>query len=147
MENQKKDVFPEQHQDRQPGKESEMTPAPVYENKCYKPAGKLENKIAVITGGDSGIGKAVAVNFAREGADIVIIYLKENDDARETEELIAGHGRQCYRVAADLKQESEAVNAVEMIKNKFEKIDILVNNVAVQYPKSSILDIDNANLK
>jgi len=146
MENQKKDVFPEQHQNRHPGKESEMTPAPIYESKNYKPSGKLESKVAVITGGDSGIGKAVAVNFAREGADVAIIYLKENDDARETEELITGYGRKCYRIAADLKQESEAVNAVDSIKNHFGKIDILINNAAVQYPRDSILDIDKNQL-
>ena len=110
METQKKDVFPEQHQDRQPGKESEMIPAPVYEIKEYKAAGKLENKVAVITGGDSGIGRAAAVNFARESADVAIIYLKENDDARETEDLIAGYGRKCVRIAADLKNENEALS-------------------------------------
>jgi len=146
MENQKKDTFPEQHQDRQPGKESEMNPAPVYEDKRYKAAGKLEGKVAVITGGDSGIGKAVAVNFAREGADVAIVYLKENDDARETEEVIAGHGRQCCKIAADLKQENEAGKAIETVINKFGKIDILVNNAAVQYPQDSILDINKDQL-
>jgi NAD(P)-dependent dehydrogenase (short-subunit alcohol dehydrogenase family) len=146
MENQKKDVFPQQHQDRQPGKESEMNPVPAYENKSYKAASKLENKVAVITGGDSGIGRAVAVNFAREGADVAIVYLNENDDARQTEKLIAGHGRKCYRIAADLKQESDAANAVEKIKNEFEKIDILVNNAGVQYPQNSILDISKDHL-
>jgi len=146
MENPKKDVFPEQHQDRQPGKESEMSPAPVYEIESYKAAGKLENKVAVITGGDSGIGRAVAVNFAREGADIAIVYLKENDDARETEELVAGYGRKCFKIAVDLKQESEAVRAVDYVKNMLRKIDILVNNAAVQYPQNSILDIDKNQL-
>ena len=146
MENPKKDVFTAQHQDRQPGKESEMTPAPVYESKEYKPAGKLEGKVAVISGGDSGIGKAVAVNFAREGADIAIVYLKENDDARETEELITGYGRKCCRIAADLKQESEAAGVVNTIINQLGKIDILINNAAVQYPQNSILDIDKDQL-
>jgi len=146
MENPKKDVFPEQHQDRQPGKESEMTPAPVYENKCYKPAGKLENKVAVISGGDSGIGKAVAVNFAREGADIAIVYLKENDDAWETEELIAGYGRKCCRIAADLKNENEAAGVADTVIGKLGKIDVLVNNAAVQYPQNSILDIEKDQL-
>jgi len=146
METQKKDVFPEQHQDRQPGKESEMTPAPVYEIKEYKAAGKLENKVAVIVGGDSGIGRAAAVNFARESADVAIVYLKENDDARETEELIAGYGRKCVRIAADLKNENEATSAVEAVINQLGKIDILINNVAVQYPQNSILDIDKDQL-
>ena len=146
MEKQKHDIFPEQHQNRQPGKESEMIPAPVYDSKNYKPAGKLENKVAVITGGDSGIGRSVAVNFAREGADIAIVYLKENDDARETEKLVTGYGRKCYRIAADLKQESEAVKAIGEIMSKSGKIDILVNNVAVQYPQNSILDISKDQL-
>ena len=142
MENPKKDVFPEQHQDRHPGKESEMTPSPVYENTNYKAAGKLENKVALITGGDSGIGRAVAVNFAREGADVAIVYLNENDDASETEKLITGYGRKCCKIAVDLKQESEVINAVDTVKKYFGKIDILVNNAAVQYPRNSILDID-----
>ena len=146
MENPKKNVFPAQHQDRQPGKESEMTPAPVYESKDYKLVGKLEGKVAVISGGDSGIGKAVAVNFAREGADIAIVYLKENDDARETEELITGYGRKCCRIAADLKQESEAAGVVNTIINQLGKIDILINNAAVQYPQNSILDINKDQL-
>jgi len=146
MENPKKDMFPEQHQDRQPGKESEMNPAPVYESKDYRPAGKLTNKVAVITGGDSGIGRAVAVNFAREGADIAIVYLKENDDARETEELIAGYGRKCCRIAADLKKEEAAIRVVEAITVTMGKIDILINNAAEQYPQNSLLDIPKEQL-
>ena len=146
MENQKKDVFPEQHQDSHPGKESEMNPQPAYENANYKTANKLENKVAVITGGDSGIGRAVAVNFAREGAHVAIIYLSENGDACETEKLITGYGRKCRKIAADLKQESKAVNAVEEIISRLGKIDILVNNAAVQYPRNSILDIDKDQL-
>ncbi|MCL2033376.1 MAG: glucose 1-dehydrogenase [Oscillospiraceae bacterium] len=142
MENPKKDVFPPQHQNRHPGKESEMNPAPVYEIESYKAAGKLLNKAAIVTGGDSGIGRAVAVNFAREGADVAIVYLKENDDARETEELVAGYGRKCFKIAADLKQESEAVRAVDYAKNMLGKIDVVVNNAAVQYPQNSILDVD-----
>ncbi|MCL2697335.1 MAG: SDR family oxidoreductase [Oscillospiraceae bacterium] len=142
MENIKKDTFPAQHQNKHPGKESEMNPAPVYESENYKPAGKLENKIAVITGGDSGIGRAVAVSFAREGADVAIVYLNENNDARETEAAIIKHGRKCLKIVADLKQESEAIHAIETVKNEFGKIDILVNNAAVQYPRNSILDID-----
>ena len=123
-----------------------MTPRPVYENANYKTANKLEGKVAVITGGDSGIGRAVAVNFAREGADIAIVYLNENDDASETEKLITGHGRKCCKIMADLKQESGAVNAVEAITRQLGKIDILVNNAAVQYPRNSILDIDKDQL-
>jgi NAD(P)-dependent dehydrogenase (short-subunit alcohol dehydrogenase family) len=142
MENPKKDTFPAQHQNRHPGKESEMTPLPVYESESYKTAGKLANKIAVITGGDSGIGRAVAVNYAREGADVAIIYLNENDDARETEEAITKHGRKCLKIVADLKQENEAIRAIAAVKSEFGKIDILINNAAVQYPRNSIHDVD-----
>ncbi|MCL2639172.1 MAG: SDR family oxidoreductase [Oscillospiraceae bacterium] len=142
MENPKKDTFPEQHQNRHPGKESEMNPPPVYENESYKPSGKLAGKVAIITGGDSGIGRAVAVNFAQEGADVAIIYLNENDDACETEAAITKYGRKCLKIVADLKQENEAISAIETVKIEFGKIDILVNNAAVQYPRNSILDID-----
>lgn len=141
MENPKRDVFPEQHQNQQPGKESGMTPAPQFDSKAYKASGRLEGKAAIITGGDSGIGRAVAIAFAKEGADVAIVYLKENDDARETEELIFGYGRKCIAIAADLKQEQESANAVDRVTAKLGKIDILVNNAAVQYPQNSILDI------
>ncbi|MCL2343160.1 MAG: SDR family oxidoreductase [Firmicutes bacterium] len=141
MEKQKRDVFPEQHQTRQPGHEAEMTPAPQFDNKHYKAAAKLNGKIAVITGGDSGIGRAVAIAYAKEGADIAIVYLQENDDARETEELIIGYGRRCLRIAADLKQEQTSAQVTEAVKSQFGGIDILVNNSAVQYPQNSILDI------
>ena len=141
MESPKRDMFPEQHQNRQPGKESGMTPAPMYECKNYKPAGKLAGKVAIVTGGDSGIGKAVSIHFAEEGADIALVYLEENDDARETEELIVGYGRKCLRIAADLKQEASAAAVVDTCRSKFGKIDILVNNAGVQYTQNSILEI------
>ena len=141
MENIKKDTFPPQHQDRQPGKESEMTPAPVFDDKNYKASGKLEGKVAVITGGDSGIGRAVAIAYAKEGSDIAIVHLNENDDARETEELVIGYGKKCLNIPADLKAEQESQNVVDRVIQQFGKIDILVNNAGVSYPQNSILDI------
>jgi NAD(P)-dependent dehydrogenase (short-subunit alcohol dehydrogenase family) len=141
METTKKDTFPPQHQTHQPGKESQMNPLPQYEHPTYKPAGKLEGKAAVITGGDSGIGRAVALLYAKEGADVAIVYLEENDDAKKTEQDVAAAGRRCLKIPTDLKQEQAAADAVSRVIQAFGKIDILVNNAAVQYPQNSILDI------
>lgn len=141
MNNQPRDVFPPQHQDRQPGKESEMNPQPVYECPGYKPAGKLSGKKAMITGGDSGIGRAVALLFAKEGADVAIAYLNENDDARAAKQLVENQGVRCIAIAADLKNERVAQDAVDQTISAFGGIDILVNNAAVQYPQNSLLDI------
>lgn len=141
MNNQPKDMFPPQHQDRQPGKESEMNPPPVFESPDYKAAGKLNGKKAVITGGDSGIGRAVAVAFAKEGADVAIAYLNENSDAQDTKRLVEAKGVKCLLVPADLKSEQAAEDAAELTAKELGGIDILVNNAAVQYPRNSILDI------
>lgn len=141
MENTKKDTFPEQHQNRQPGRESEMNPLPIFDNKDYKAAGKLEAKVAIITGGDSGIGRAIAIAYAKEGADIAIVYLNENDDARETEKTLSDYGKKCLRIPLNLKEEQSSIDVVSMVMQEFGRIDILVNNAGVQYPQNSILDI------
>lgn len=146
MESPKKDTFPPQHQDRQPGKESEMDPRPQFDNPAYKAAGKLQDKVAVITGGDSGIGRAVAVAYAKEGADIAIFYLNENDDANETEQAVTHIGRRCLKIQVDLKQEPDVACAVEQVVKEFGKIDILVNNAGVQYPQNSVSDISKDQL-
>jgi len=146
MESPKKDTFPPQHQDRQPGKESEMNPRPQFDNPAYKAAGKLQDKVAVITGGDSGIGRAVAVAYAKEGADIAIFYLNENDDANETEQAVTHIGRRCLKIQVDLKQEPDVACAVEQVIKEFGKIDILVNNAGVQYPQNSVSDISKDQL-
>src|SRR4051812_43667654 len=98
---QKTQQQPPQHQDRQPGIESEMTPRPRADDITYKGADKLLGKVALITGGDSGIGRAVAIFFAREGADVAIIYLNENDDANETKRRVEQEGRRCILIAGD----------------------------------------------
>lgn len=141
MNNQPKDVFPPQHQTRQPGKESAMNPLPVYENPDYKAAGKLNGKKAVITGGDSGIGRAVAIAFAKEGADVAIVYLSENSDAQDTKRLVEAKGVKCLLIPVDLKNEQSAADAAGLTVKELGGFDILVNNAAVQYPQNSILDI------
>lgn len=141
MEPQERDIFPPQHQDRQPGRESEMNPRPQYENPAYKAGGKLTGKRALITGGDSGIGRAVAVAFAKEGADIAIVHLCENSDAKETEKAITAMERKCTVISADLKDETAAMDAVAAAVKILGGLDVLVNNAAVQYPQNSILDI------
>ena len=108
-----KPTLPPEQQDRQPGLESEMTPAPEFENPAYKGSGKLEGKVALITGGDSGIGRAVAVYFAREGADMAIVYLNEHDDAEETKKQVEKEGKRCLAVSGDVGDEAFCREAVE----------------------------------
>jgi len=146
MQPQPKDTFPPQHQNRQPGREAEMNPQPQYDNPAYKAAGKLAGKRALITGGDSGIGRAVAVAFPKEGADVAIVHLRENSDARQTQDAVTALGRKCVVIAADLRQEEAAVDAVNQACNGLGGLDILVNNAAVQYPQNSILDITREQL-
>lgn len=137
---------PPQEQERQPGIEDEMTPAPRFQSEHYVGSGKLEGKVAIITGGDSGIGRAVAVLFAREGADVAVMYLDEDEDATETERHVMAEGRRCLLIRGDISQESFCQEAVERTLNEFGQIDILVNNAAVQYPQESILDITEEQL-
>lgn len=139
--------FPPQHQDTQPGLETLMNPKPQSENPNYTPCSKLLNKVAIITGGDSGIGKAVALAYAKEGADVVIVYLNEEADAKETEKLIKNTGRNCLCVPGDLGDENFCKKVIEDTINKFNHIDILVNNAAVQYPQNSITDITSEQLQ
>ena len=123
---------PPQVQDHQPGIESEMRPRPEYRPK-YPGAGKLKDRVAVITGGDSGIGRAVAVAMAREGADIAILYLEEHDDAKETARLIEGEGRRAMLFSGDVGDEMFCWESVERINEEFGRIDILINNAAEQH--------------
>lgn len=136
--------FPPQHQEKQPGLEYIMEPGPVSERqRCGR---KLENKVAVITGGDSGIGRAVAYDFVKEGAAVVIIYYDEECDAKETEARIRQLGGRCLLIQGDLKDRCFVQNCIENTIQCFGRIDILVNNHAVQFIQHSILDISPEQL-
>lgn len=134
-------------QERQPGLQSDMDPAPLTETESYRGSGKLLNKVAIITGGDSGIGRAVAVAFASEGADVVVAYLDEHEDAQETQRLVEDKGRRCLLVAGDLGHEAASFELVRSTLQFFSKLDIVVNNAAEQHPQSSIKDITAAQLE
>ncbi len=138
---------PEQKQDKQPGLESLMNPKPIFEDPSYKGSDKLKNKIAIITGGDSGIGKAVAIAFAKEGADLAIIYYDEHEDAEETKKIIESKGRKCILIPGDITDDNFCKAAVQKTLQQFSKIDILINNAAVQYAQNSIEDITNEQLE
>lgn len=140
-------TFVAQHQDVQPGMEYEMKPNPIFENPNYIPSGKLQNKVVIISGGDSGIGRAISVLFAKEGADIVISYLNEHEDASYTKQIVESYGRRCILIPGDLRDENLSTYIVQTTMNAFGKIDVLVNNCGVQFPQNSILDITSKQLK
>lgn len=139
-------AFPAQHQDCQPGLEYRMQPQPISENPAAKGSGKLCGKVAVITGGDSGIGRAIAYAFAREGADLVLSYLCEHKDARETKRRVESMGRRCVLIPGDLKQASMAKQVVCRAIDVFGKLDILVNNHAIQFIQNDIQNITEEQL-
>lgn len=138
---------PPQHQEQQPGKESEMTPQPKADDSQYRGSGKLQGKVALITGGDSGIGRAVAIFFAKEGANVAIVYLNEHDDAKETKRLVEAQGRRAVVIAGDIGDEAFCQQAVQQTVNELGKLDILVNNAAEQHPQQSIEDISAQQLE
>ena len=133
--------FPPQHQDVQPGMEYLMTPRPIFNNPYYRSAGKLYRKVAIITGGDSGIGRAVAVGFAKEGATVVIAYYNEHKDAEETKEFIERLGGTCMLITGDIKDTKFCDKIVSETMKNYGRIDILVNNAGIQYQQKSLLDI------
>ncbi len=135
---------PPQTQKTRPGRETMMTPRPEFEAPDYRPAGKLRDKVALITGGDSGIGRAVAVLFAREGADIAIIYLNEHDDARETQRLVKAEGRRCILIDGDAGDQSFCRAAVGRTVRELGRLNVLVNNAAEQHPQERFEDITAA---
>ncbi len=135
--------FPPQEQDAQPGMEYLMNPRPIFDNPDYKGCCKLKDKVAIITGGDSGIGRAVAVSYVKEGAKVVIVYYNEHKDALETKNYIESLGGECHLIAGDLKNSAFCEYIVNETINKYSKIDILVNNAGVQYQKKSLLDISD----
>lgn len=135
--------FPEQSQDTQPGLEYLMHPRPIFDNPDYKASGKLKNKVAIITGGDSGLGRAVAICYAKEGAKVVIVYYNEHKDARETKDYIERLGGSCLLLSGDVKDKDFCSNIVNQTMQCYGKIDILVNNAGVQFQQKSLLDISD----
>lgn len=129
---------PPQHQDERPGKEHKMSPGPEYKSPRYKGSGKLLEKVAIITGGDSGIGRAVAIAFAKEGCDVALLYLNENKDAAKTKEEVASIGRKAVLYPGDIGDEDFCKQTVRSISEEFGKINILVNNAGEQHPQESI---------
>jgi NAD(P)-dependent dehydrogenase (short-subunit alcohol dehydrogenase family) len=140
-------TLPPQHQNRQPGLQTEMNPQPVSISETYKGSGKLQNKVAIISGGDSGIGRAVAIHFAKEGADVAIIYLNEHEDAQETKRLVEQEGKTCLLIAGDVGDENFCKQAVQQTIDQFGKLDIVVNNAAEQHPQKSLLNITSQQLE
>jgi len=133
-------------QNKQPGIEAKMDPKPEVIKATYKGAGKLNDKVALITGGDSGIGRSVAVHFAREGADVAIVYLDEDTDAKETQKMVEAEGKSCLLIKGDVKKPSFCKKAVETTVKKFGKINILVNNAGMQIPQKDPKNIDDKQL-
>ncbi len=138
---------PPQHQEQQPGLESEMTQRPHAEDRAYVGSGKLRDKVALITGGDSGIGRAVAIAFAKEGADVAIVYLDESGDAEETRRQIEQEGRRCLTIAGDVGEEQFCRQAVQQTLSELGHLDVLVNNAAEQHPQESIEKISAEQLQ
>jgi NAD(P)-dependent dehydrogenase (short-subunit alcohol dehydrogenase family) len=133
-------------QNKQPGIEAKMDPRPEYIKKTYLEAGKLKGKIALITGGDSGIGRAVSVHYAREGADIAIVYLNEDEDARETKAVVESAGRKCILIKGDVKSEKFCRGAVAKTVKALGGLNILVNNAGMQFPQKDIKNITKSQL-
>ncbi|MBF2001848.1 MAG: SDR family oxidoreductase [Synechococcales cyanobacterium M58_A2018_015] len=143
----KEHLQPPQEQSQQPGLETEMTPAPKAEDSNYRGSDKLKGKVALITGGDSGIGRAVAIVFAKEGADVAVAYLNEHQDAEETKRRVEQEGRRCILMAGDIGDESFCQKLVQDTVKAFGKLDILVNNAAEQHPQESIEQISAEQLE
>ncbi len=141
-----KPPFDEKKQ-KPPGSEAEMENAPDYGEQSYRGADKLKGKTAIITGGDSGIGRAVALAFAREGADVLVSYLSEEADAEETRRIVEAAGRKCLLVEGDIGEEAHCQRIIEQAKNEFGQIDILVNNAAFQMSHKGIEDLPSDEIE
>lgn len=139
--------LPAQEQNQQPGIEKNMRPLPETQNPNYKGSNKLQGKNAIITGGDSGIGRSVAIAFAKEGANVAIIYLNESKDAEETKQMVEEHGGRCLLITGDIGDEIFCKKAVQQTVDELGGLDILVNNAAEQHPQESIMDIDSEQLE
>ena len=132
--------MPQQHLSK-PGNEGEMKVKPQFMAEHYKGSGKLQGQVAIVTGGDSGIGRAVAVLFAREGADVAILYLNEHDDAAYTQRCVEAEGQRCVTVAGDVKDMDFCQEAVDKVVAQWGRLDVLVNNAAFQEHATSLLDL------
>ncbi|MCH7398188.1 SDR family oxidoreductase [Belliella sp. DSM 107340] len=139
-------IFPEQSQ-QLPGKEAKMNPEPEVIRDEYWGSGKLKGKNVVITGGDSGIGRSAAVHMAREGANIAIMYLSEDNDAEDTKTMVEKEGTTCMLIKGDIRDKAFCQSAAKDIVDSFGNVNVLVNNAAVQHPKDSIEEIDESQLK
>jgi NAD(P)-dependent dehydrogenase (short-subunit alcohol dehydrogenase family) len=141
-----KQQFPPQTQDMQPGRREEMTPKPIDDDPEYLGSGKLDGMVALITGGDSGIGRAVSIAYAKEGADVVIVYLNEHEDAHTAQAAVQKYGRRCLLISGDVGQENFCRLAVDKTIQEFGRLDVVVNNAAVQFPKKKIEEISEEQL-
>jgi NAD(P)-dependent dehydrogenase (short-subunit alcohol dehydrogenase family) len=141
-----KKINPPQQQDHQPGRETEMHPKPDYMPK-FPGNGRLAGKVAIITGGDSGIGRACAVLFAREGAEVALVYLEETEDAKITEAAVRAEGKQALLLRGDVGDKTFCDNVVGKVIEEFGKLDVLVNNAAEQHPQEEITDISAEQLQ
>ncbi len=142
---QEKTMPPQQQQP--PGREADMVPRPKSQDEKHHGSGKLMNRVALITGGDSGIGRAVAIAFAREGADVAIVYASEHGDARDTVKMVEGEGRRCIPMAGDIGEEAFCAEAVKQTVDTLGKLDVLVNNAAEQHPQEGIEKITAEQLE
>lgn len=142
-----KQQFPPQHQEHKPGIESEMSPKPLYKKETNLGCGKLKGKTAIITGGDSGIGRAVSVAFAQEGADVCIVYLNEHNDAEYTKKEVDEIGRKCILISGDVSDEEFCIKAIKMAIDEFGKLDILINNAGEIHVQNNIEDISKEQLE
>lgn len=140
-------LAPEQSQNVQPGMEYLMYPSPIFDNPNYKGSGKLKDKVAIITGADSGLGRAAAIAFVKEGAKVVIPYYNEHKDAKYTKEYIEKLGGECLLLSGDITNKQFCQDIVNSTLEKFGKIDILINNAGVQFPQESIEDISQDQLE
>lgn len=136
-------MAPEQSQDEQPGMEYKMKPLPIFDNPNYKGSGKLNGKVAIVTGGDSGLGRACSIAYVKEGAKVVIVYYNETKDAMDTKEYIEALGGDCLLIKGDLTDHSFCRKVVRDTLNKYGKIDILVNNAGVQYQQDKLENISD----
>ncbi|HWV09255.1 MAG TPA: SDR family oxidoreductase [Pseudomonas sp.] len=138
------ETLPAQHQNQQPGREQDMNPQPIYLASTYRAADKLAGKVAIITGGDSGIGRAVAVHYALEGAHVALVYLNEDEDANKTLAEVASHGGQAIALAGDVADAGFCQRIVDEVIAKWGRLDILVNNAGEQHPEKNLEDLDQS---